>query len=524
MEFPKGKYYEDVFIMHHLLAKAERIAYVDEGLYYYYQREDSIIREVSWKNISDYVESKASRCLDLTELTTCLSTLTLAETSMLEAVLYGVTATKRFSNNRELHAHHRELVTALSGFSFHRVGDLPRLIDRVGFACYKLHVPEFYHVLRACWRYGKNGMAAEVMRSIIRSALSRREYVERDHKNLASLSDLNSLTRPRAVLMGSPEYGNYGDLAIAQATREFVRNTFPGIQYCEVSEDDVRFNLDEVSRSVNDLDVILLQGGGNMNELYDDQNVIRHKVIKRFPSNRIVIMPQSFIAPFTEDGVRKLRRLGEAMSRHGHISLFARDAPSLRAMGSFFDMPVSLVPDMVLSLRPALQGRGRHGIGICLREDVESGLTIDERASAIYQARACAADIRFISTTGPGPVLISERDSKVEALLEEFSSMSLLVTDRLHGVIFCAITGTPCVAIDTSNEKIQGIMGWLRGCHHIRHCTDVSKVGELCQELMSSGTEGARAPDLSAEFSKLATSILPEACAARDFERREGAV
>ena len=36
----------------------------------------------------------------------------------------------------------------------------------------------------------------------------------------------------------------------------------------------------------------------------------------------------------------------------------------------------------------------------------------------------------------------------------EFSERNLIITDRLHGMIFAAITGTPCVAMDNISHKI----------------------------------------------------------------------
>jgi exopolysaccharide biosynthesis predicted pyruvyltransferase EpsI len=36
-----------------------------------------------------------------------------------------------------------------------------------------------------------------------------------------------------------------------------------------------------------------------------------------------------------------------------------------------------------------------------------------------------------------------------------------IVTDRLHGVIFALLTGTPCLAISTSDKKIAGFHLWL---------------------------------------------------------------
>lgn len=43
LRFPKGKKYEDVYIMHEVYDMCDNIAYVDKALYYYFQRSDSIV-------------------------------------------------------------------------------------------------------------------------------------------------------------------------------------------------------------------------------------------------------------------------------------------------------------------------------------------------------------------------------------------------------------------------------------------------------------------------------------------------
>lgn len=43
LRFPKGKKYEDVYIMHEVYDMCDNIAYIDKSLYYYFQRDDSIV-------------------------------------------------------------------------------------------------------------------------------------------------------------------------------------------------------------------------------------------------------------------------------------------------------------------------------------------------------------------------------------------------------------------------------------------------------------------------------------------------
>ncbi len=45
------------------------------------------------------------------------------------------------------------------------------------------------------------------------------------------------------------------------------------------------------------------------------------------------------------------------------------------------------------------------------------------------------------------------RDEELRKKWDQFSKSGLVITDRLHGMIFAAITGTPCIAIDNKSKK-----------------------------------------------------------------------
>lgn len=53
LRYPLGKLQEDEFVIHYLLEQADRVVYLGETLYYYRQREKSIMSHVSLQNIWD---------------------------------------------------------------------------------------------------------------------------------------------------------------------------------------------------------------------------------------------------------------------------------------------------------------------------------------------------------------------------------------------------------------------------------------------------------------------------------------
>lgn len=45
------------------------------------------------------------------------------------------------------------------------------------------------------------------------------------------------------------------------------------------------------------------------------------------------------------------------------------------------------------------------------------------------------------------------RKEALSDLFDQFRSLQLIVTDRLHGMIFAAITSTPCIVFGNFNQQ-----------------------------------------------------------------------
>lgn len=58
--------------------------------------------------------------------------------------------------------------------------------------------------------------------------------------------------------------------------------------------------------------------------------------------------------------------------------------------------------------------------------------------------------------------------------LQEFSTVRLVITDRLHGMVFSVITGTACIAF--RNYKIEGIYKWIEYLQYIQFRDSVEEI------------------------------------------------
>ena len=65
ISFPIGKLYEDISTTYKLFIKANNIIYIPTTMYYYYQRSDSIVNNITRESILDYINAVFERYYDL---------------------------------------------------------------------------------------------------------------------------------------------------------------------------------------------------------------------------------------------------------------------------------------------------------------------------------------------------------------------------------------------------------------------------------------------------------------------------
>ena len=142
-------------------------------------------------------------------------------------------------------------------------------------------------------------------------------------------------------------------------------------------------------------------------------------------------------------------------------------------------------PDTVVLLRQPLPQYRREDILLCLRGDVERKLT-DEEHGAIVEALEQVypgVAVRRTDTVSSNAIAPAKRSRAVEEKLKEFSRARLLITDRLHGMVFAALTETPCIALGNSNGKVRGVYRWLESQGYICYLDDLQQLQQTLREL-----------------------------------------
>lgn len=98
------------------------------------------------------------------------------------------------------------------------------------------------------------------------------------------------------------------------------------------------------------------------------------------------------------------------------------------------------------------------------------------------------------TTTVIGDISTNNRSNALIKKLREFSRARIVVTDRLHAMVFAAITGTPCVAFDNSSKKVSGVYEWIKYLDYITVVDNYSDAKVNIELLINKGANRYEAP------------------------------
>ena len=272
-----------------------------------------------------------------------------------------------------------------------------------------------------------------------------------------------------AILIGTPTHGNLGDQAIVYAEHKFLEQFKDRKNIVEFSSQCYLKNKEFIKKIIAPQDWIIIDGGGSMGTLWIKNEYRFRDIIERFPKNRIFIFPQT--AYFAEDavGMAELKKSVDIYSDHKNLVIFCRDKATYSFVQKEFSNNSSYyMPDMVLSIQETVEEpEERDGVLICLRGDKEriTDRTLAENIEHLMKKRNIA--VKRTSTIIYDYVDSFNRLKELQKKWDEFAHAKLVITDRLHAMIFCAITQTPCIALDNVSHKVKGGYEWIKTLPYI---------------------------------------------------------
>jgi len=286
-------------------------------------------------------------------------------------------------------------------------------------------------------------------------------------------------------LFATPTHSNLGDQAIALAERKFLESFCGGYCIVDIPFELYDFFIDNSQNFVQENDIFLCMGGGNMGDLYLREEVCRRKLIEGLPDNKIIIFPQTICFSDTKIGQDELKTTIEVYSKHKNLTIIAREKRSYNIMkDNFKNNKVLLSPDIVLSLGYEGKIKNRDGVLLCMRNDSEKNINKNDTLLINNFINSQFVKVNVTDTISKRRFIpTSRRALEVGKKLNEFRSSQLVITDRLHGMVFAAITGTPCIVFSNYNYKVLGTYNWIKHLPYIKFCNDVNLIKKIFEEI-----------------------------------------
>lgn len=289
----------------------------------------------------------------------------------------------------------------------------------------------------------------------------------------------------KIFILLSTDYSNLGDHAMTYAQIKFLREHYPTHEIIEVLVGDTMSSLYGIKASLSEHDLITLKGGGNIGVEYFREELIRRVIIEYINNCKIVMFPQTVYFPNNDFGCKEFMNTMSVFNGNPQFYSFLRDKVSFNMIKDALKKKF-LTPDIVFSLKNIrVATEVRNGALTCLRSDVEGIYNENDKKMILNVLKSFFNEVHQTDTIRDYKIEVREREGELLSIWREISACEVLITDRLHGMIFAAILGTPCVVLNTYNHKLRAQYEWINDLNYIK-CIDLNKISlsSAVQELM----------------------------------------
>ena len=293
----------------------------------------------------------------------------------------------------------------------------------------------------------------------------------------------------KVYIIGIPEFCNTGDIAISLAQAKFLRDSgYSGFRIKEITRSQYARFSGFLKKHIGKNQLICGIGGGNMGNLWYNEEELRCHIIRNFPENPIIIFPQTIFFTDDEQGRQAVAVSKAIYESHHKLTLAARDLTSYEMMHHNFHSPhIILVPDIVLYTNASDYGvvrRKRSGVVIIFRDDKEKYISDTEKNRMICYFEDNHISFRFGNTMSDKNILRKKRKQIVKEKIQEFAASELIITDRLHGMIFSAITGTPCIVFGNNHHKVKSAYDLISYLPYIKYAETADEAIAFISQLI----------------------------------------
>ncbi|MBQ2835559.1 MAG: glycosyltransferase [Clostridia bacterium] len=450
LRYPVGKLIEDSAIIHYLIDKTTKIVITNLQLYFYYQRTNSImnISKVALLDELDFVYDRVKflEKKNMKDSKVYYGTIDVYVNRFIE--LYcKFTETKQYP--RELYKKYFKTMKKL--LKEYRFSSKKRKFKYKLFSFSKML---YYILLKSKKKYDK------IIENI---------YVKKSNKILKNkYKDYKQKVKKQGkiqyIIFNAPNHGNLGDHAIIVAEQKILEDK--GIDCFSILSHDTEYFLNNLAKDINGQDIIMITGGGNFGTIWEHEQIRANGIINKFKNNKIVIFPQTIFYSDDMHGAFSIERDRGIYDSCKNLTICCREKRTYDfCVKTFRNQEIKLTTDVVTYLNDFVkESMNRTGIGVCFRKDVEKTTSQNEVENIIETIREKYPDekINKFSTVCKGRYNLKKGKKQLIKLVQQISKSKLIVTDRLHAMIFAAITSTPCITFPNTSGKVKGVYEWLK--------------------------------------------------------------
>ncbi len=282
------------------------------------------------------------------------------------------------------------------------------------------------------------------------------------------IKQLSPLMREDCVLLNTPDHVNIGDQLIWQGEIDFLEKL-----NIEPSYSTSLFYFDWRPFDKNTL--ILLHGGGNFGDVWEEHQGFRMKVIETYTDNDIVVFPQS-VQYYDEAQIKKDAK---RFATHKNVTICARDQHSFDLLKKHFSNTIIMLPDMAfcIDMSKWKKNQSTNEKLLLKRVDREISTAFDYSKYAsfthkdwpTYDKNGFNLFLRIYDKFNRkvGRYLVSknkknttfgfnsfiDKDYLIQKGCDFISSYSMIVSTRLHGHILSLLLGVPSIMTDNDYGK-----------------------------------------------------------------------
>lgn len=298
----------------------------------------------------------------------------------------------------------------------------------------------------------------------------------RPYQEYIKLLQRNGISKKRRFfLFMLPEHGNAGDYLIGYSEQHFFEKYFPNIQVITVTTLEWIYSKEYIMGMVRPNDIIFLNGGGYIGDVWQDAENYQ-SIVNAFPDNVKFFFPNTLTYLSNAASYPKFIEEMNWFSLQKKLFVMLRDNRSYQFVKDY-NVNVAYFPDFALiNSISNLEKNKTNRVLLCLREDREKFIDGD-KIRRLLKNKGIDYDELNISKG----VYVSQEDGRlfVDELINEMQNHSIVITDRLHGMIMATISNVPCIAFDNTTCKVSGVYEWIQDYVYLASENDTEKIDEI---------------------------------------------